>query len=225
MADFPASSRYNATGFSINTKGYVGTGDYQPTQTLLNDFLEWDQATNTWVQKTAFAGLARYAASGFSIGSKGYIGIGWAGKSIQLAKDFWEWDQATNIWMQKADFVGSGRERAVAFNIGNYGYIGGGDNGTFLNDFWIYDPSQNYWAQMASLPDTFPTAGFSINNKGYVLTYHGNFWEFTPNGMGVSEDKFEISISIFPNHFSTTNQLTPSPSHSLIHSRKFHSRS
>jgi hypothetical protein len=64
-------------------KGYIGTGlDSYYTQ----DFWEWDQATDTWTQKTNFAGIPRGYAVGFSIGNKGYVGTG------RLEKDFWEFD-------------------------------------------------------------------------------------------------------------------------------------
>src|ERR1041384_7930203 len=72
-ADLGGTGRYFPVGFSIGTKGYIGTG-YNTT--YRNDFWEWDQATNVWTQKADFAGTARYAAVGFAIGTKGYIGTG-----------------------------------------------------------------------------------------------------------------------------------------------------
>jgi outer membrane protease len=72
-ADFGGSVRYDATGFSIGSKGYLGTGyDGIPR----NDFWEYDPATNTWTHKADFGGTARNYATGISIDSKGYIGSG-----------------------------------------------------------------------------------------------------------------------------------------------------
>src|SRR5438045_7987523 len=73
-ADFGGVARNRATGFSINGKGYIGTGW---DGSFRKDFWEYDPATNTWTLKADFGGTARYSAPGFSIGNKGYVGTGW----------------------------------------------------------------------------------------------------------------------------------------------------
>jgi N-acetylneuraminic acid mutarotase len=73
-ANFGGFGREGAVGFSIGTKGYIGTGSDSIGYT--QDFWEWDQVTNVWTQKATFAGAARANAVGFSIGTKGYIGTG-----------------------------------------------------------------------------------------------------------------------------------------------------
>jgi len=92
-ADIPATGRQWAAGFSIGTKGYMGTGGIYPSGPYYSDFWEWDQATDTWVQKADFGGGARNLTSGFSIGSKGYLGTGYDGSP---KNDFWEFDPASN---------------------------------------------------------------------------------------------------------------------------------
>ena len=131
-------TRDMAVGFSIGTKGYIGTGR-DASSSYLQDFWEWDQATNIWTQKSNFGGTARNGAVGFSIGTKGYIGIGYDGANQQ---DFWEWDQATNTWSSKATFGGTARFAAVGFSISNKGYIGTGDDGNpdVTHDLWEYTP-------------------------------------------------------------------------------------
>ena len=57
-ADFGGTARYVAVGFSIGSKGYIGTGDDDLNQ-FLKDFWEYDPATNTWTQKADFGGTAR----------------------------------------------------------------------------------------------------------------------------------------------------------------------
>ncbi len=74
-ADFGGTARYSAVGFSIGSKGYIGTGD-DGWSSIAKDFWEYDPAANTWTQKADFGGTARDCAVGFSIGSKGYIGTG-----------------------------------------------------------------------------------------------------------------------------------------------------
>jgi hypothetical protein len=134
-ADLGGGARFYAVGFSIGSKGYIGTGFYSQEVRDCKDFWEYDPAANTWTQKADFGGTARDSAVGFSIGSKGYIGTG-------FYKDFWEYDPAANTWTQKADFGGTARGFAVGFSIGSKGYIGTGQDNkwNFLKDFWEYDP-------------------------------------------------------------------------------------
>ena len=181
-ADFGGAVRQEAVGFSIGTKGYIGTG---LSGVAVQDFWEWDQAANVWTQKADFAGKNRYGAVGFSIGTKGYIATGDDG--FKNYRDFWEWDQATNVWKQKIIFGGSSRMWAVGFSIGNKGYIGTGadSKGNGIKDFWEWDESTNSWTQKADFAGTarHSATGFSIGTKGYIGTgYDGkllnDFWEW-----------------------------------------------
>ena len=189
-ANLPSTTRYTAVGFSIGTKGYIGTG-FDATSNF-NDFWEWDQATNVWTQKANFTGASRRTATGFSIGTKGYIGMGCNGSSVY--KDFYEWDQSTNTWTKKADLAAAGRWGAIGFSFGGKGYVGTGNDGTSeKNDFWEWDPGTNAWTQRVSLagPARECGAGFAIGLKGYIATgspilfpsyaqsFFNDFWEFS----------------------------------------------
>src|SRR5687767_3942771 len=104
-----SAARQGAVGFSIGTKGYIGTGWDGPGNYKL-DFWEWNQSTNTWSQKANFGGAARFHAVGFAAGGKGYIGTGENGSgSLQ---DFWEYDPTSNTWTAKANFGGGMRRLA-----------------------------------------------------------------------------------------------------------------
>ena len=178
-----AMPRFSAVGFSIGTKGYIGVG--YAYSTVLQDFWEWDQATDTWTQKADFGGGPRYHATGFSIGNKGYIGIG---VSPYMEKDFWEWDQPTNIWTKKADFPGTLRYDPVGFSIGKYGYVGTGAGP--YKSFWEWDQAANAWTRKSDFGGIARTsaAGFSIGSKGYIgVGWDGNsifkdFWEWDQQG-------------------------------------------
>ena len=184
-AKFSGTGRTGAVGFSIGSKGYIGTG----SDSLSNrkDFWEYDTITNAWTQKANFGGTARYGAVGFSIGNKGFIGTGMDGI---YRKDFWQWDQITNTWSRKADFGGTVREGAVGFSIGGKGYIGtGADSVYFHYDFWEFDTTANNWTQKAYYPGIGGGygVGFSIGNKGFIGTgidglvdYAKDFWEYDP---------------------------------------------
>ena len=182
-ADFGGGGRYEAFGFSINDKGYIGGG--RNATGAKKDFWEYDPATNTWSQK-ADLGSETGVAAGYSIGDKGYVVSG-------LSKQFWEYDPVANTWVRKADFGGVGRGVAVGFSIGTKGYFGTGSIhlGGELKDFWEYDPSTDTWTQKADVggfPRWYAT-GFSIGNKGYIGTGNSStspdwdlkdFWEYDP---------------------------------------------
>ena len=185
-ANYGGGIRSLAVGFSIGTKGYIGTGT-DASQTFYRDFWEWDQTTNAWTQMADLVGVARDYAVGFSIGTKGYIGTG-VDQSASALDDFWEWDQATNVWTQKSNFGGSARHGASGFSIGNKGYIGTGADytGNPTTDFWEWDQSTDTWTQKAPYHGTDARAfitGFSIGTKGYFgagawSSYYKEFWEY-----------------------------------------------
>jgi N-acetylneuraminic acid mutarotase len=171
--------RIGATGFSIGSKGYIGTGyGYGKGYIYMKDFWEYNPATDSWTQKADFSGTARSWAIGFSLGSKGYIGTGKT--SSGYTKDFWEYNPVNNTWTKKADFGGIPRQLATGFSINtaliNRGYIGtggnGGSNPINLKDFWEYNPVTNIWLQKADFPGIarYAAVGFSISGKGYLGT-------------------------------------------------------
>ncbi|MFL5762861.1 MAG: T9SS type A sorting domain-containing protein [Bacteroidia bacterium] len=162
--------------FCIGTKCYTVTG--HNNSFILAEFWEWDQATDTWIRKADFPGVARYFASGFSIGTKGYIGVGFDG--THSLTDFWEWDQATDSWTRKADFPGIARHHAVGFSVNSKGYIGTGWDDlalTELKDFWEWDPATDSWTRKSDFGGTARqgAASFVIGNKAYVGTGEDQF--------------------------------------------------
>ena len=181
-ANFGDTAIQGAVGFSIGTKGYIGTGNTCGYGCAVKDFWEWDQATNSWTQKASFGGTARSGAVGFSIGAKGYIGTGWNGSNSY--NDFWEWDQASNTWFQKANFPGTARYGATGFAIGSKGYLGTGMDNTIgiTQDFWEWDQASNTWTLKANYGGGpgYGAIGFSIGTKGYigVDSLNNNFWEW-----------------------------------------------
>jgi N-acetylneuraminic acid mutarotase len=177
-ADVGGTGRHLGVGFSIGSKGYVGTGNGTGGG-LHRDFWEYDPLTNVWTQKSDFGGNEIQGAVGFSIENKGYVGIGMGYSGF--TNNFWEFDPSTNTWIQKADFEGPPRFTAVGFSIGEKGYVG---NGGF-KDFWEYDPIIDTWTQKSDFSgdETGGGVGFSIADKGYIgeggIT--NNFWEYDPN--------------------------------------------
>ncbi len=193
-SSFVGMGRTGAVGFTIDSKGYLGTG-YGSGETTKTDFWEFDPATDSWTQKADFGGSGRTYAVGFSIDSLGYIGTGLNVKDTVIGsalKDFWMYSPSLNTWAQKADFGGPERFGAVGISIGPKGYIGTGDNfdTSFMtsNDFWEYDPATDTWMQKATFigAGRVSATGFAIGNKGYLglgnigVSRPTDFYEYDP---------------------------------------------
>ena len=181
LGDFAGVGRVRSFGFTIGNKGYVlgGNADSGFNQFLLNDFWEYDPATDKWTRKADYPGLAGEYVRGFSINNKGYMGTGY-GKRILVPgddspqnDDFWEYDPAVDKWTRKADFAGGKRENVVAFAINGTGYMGLGTNNNYdanYKDFWKYDVTADKWTRVADYPGSgsFGAIGFAVNDKGYA---------------------------------------------------------
>ncbi len=194
-ASFPGTPRVSAAGFSIGTKGYIGTGQ-DSSSNLLHDFWEYDSGSDTWSQRADFAGSARRAAVGFSIGPKGYIGTGFDGSNNLL--DFWEYDPALNTWSQKRSLgtaTTNPRRDAVAFSVSDKGYVATGYDGTvkYNKECWQFD-GDTTWIKKADIGavqvvDNWRrwAVGFAIDTNGYVgcgynylQDWRRDFWRFNP---------------------------------------------
>jgi N-acetylneuraminic acid mutarotase len=175
--NFGGVGRFGAVGFSIGTKGYMGTGW---NGTYLSDFWEYNPTANLWSQKASMTTARRYGV-GVAIQLanngpvKGYIGLGSNGSDLN---DWWEYDVSLNSWTQKASFIGEARSGAVGFSQGLLGYVGTGitSGGTRLSNFFSYNPSNNMWL---SEPFNFPfptNAAVAFNANGNILV--GTGWNF-----------------------------------------------
>jgi len=189
-ANFGGLARWGASGFSIGTKAYIGTGYNNGTD--MNDLWEWDQTSNVWTQKASLPAAPRRGSIGFSIGNRGYIGTG-VNSVFNFFNDLWEYDPASNTWKQKASMPTTGFYGAAGFSIGIKGYVAGGNEGSasgpYSNKLWEYDPLLDTWVQKASFPGTprYGTRGFATSMKGYfgmggtVSQFFKDFWEYTPS--------------------------------------------
>jgi len=196
--DFGGTARDGAVGFSLGTKGYVGTGS--DATGVKKDMFEYNPSTNLWTQMADFGGVARSGAVVFTIGTKAYLGTG------SDTKDFWEYNQANGIWTKKADFPVQNYSGKAGFAIGTKGYIcTGGDlsneeppsiNGS--KEVWEYNQLTNIWSRKADFAGSVRgnAVGFALNEKGYIglgwrgilakglriydKVYTNDFWKYDP---------------------------------------------
>lgn len=197
-ADLPIDKgRVVGIGFSIGNKGYLAMGSRvgltPPNNVRLNDVMEYDPASNTWIERASLANLRLASGIGMVINNKFYTGIGETDQGYHT-NQFWEYEPITNQWTRKADFPGIKRRNAISFGLGNKGYVGTGLdsslNGLQLQDWWQYDPVTNTWTRKADYPAGLRhfVTGFVLNNKIYagmgtapISVYPKDWWEYDGN--------------------------------------------
>ncbi|MCX6291798.1 MAG: T9SS type A sorting domain-containing protein [Bacteroidetes bacterium] len=91
VADFGGNARSGASGFSINGKGFVGTGN---NTYLTSDFWQYNPGNNTWTAVAAYA-AAITNGIGFSVSGNGYTGLG--RDSISFRNDLWQYTPDSTI--------------------------------------------------------------------------------------------------------------------------------
>lgn len=167
-------ARSNATGFSINGKGYIATGG-------VKDFWEYSPASDTWTKKTDppfddSTGVTGVAS--FVYGNKAYLVGGQKFGGDGVSKFLWEYNSVNDSWLQKQSLPdGNERSWAECFVINNRVFFTGGgrvvnDNFVTFTDVWEYDVKNNKWIERSSLPagkNRMDHCSFVISNKAYIV--------------------------------------------------------
>ena len=194
-SEFSGLKRERAVAFSINGKGYVGTG-VDTADIVHKDLWEYDPTLDSWTQKADLASVRRNAVA-FAINDKGYVGTGMDSVSAGLGNtltDFWEYDPTLNAWTSKSDFPGSsgvGIYFATGFSADSKGYICGGKRGPndYTDEFWEYKPLTDSWIQRQDFPGgvRYQLSSFAVDNLGYVGlgidqdVYRKDLWQYNPS--------------------------------------------
>jgi N-acetylneuraminic acid mutarotase len=206
---------YFATGFAIDSKGYVCGGKRGPNS-YTNELWEYKPTLDQWTQLPNFPGGIRYQLCSFVIDYKAYVGLGT--DQDMYRDDMWAFDATSNQWSAISPIPASERGSAMTFSIGQRGYICMGTNGGYLDDLWEYNPFNDTWSSRATYGGTRRKGGvgFSLNGLGYVGTGKGNsgkkssFHEYHPP-LVLGLDELAIEINLFPNptqfelHISTNS--------------------
>jgi N-acetylneuraminic acid mutarotase len=216
IADFPGSGAfgiYFATGFSVDSKGYVCGGKVGPN-TYSNQLWEYKPSINQWTQRANFPGGVRYQLSSFAVGYYAYVGLG-ANQDI-FKKDFWKYNPGTNQWTQISDLPASERGAACTFSIGSRGFVCMGTDGGLLDDLWEYDPDSDHWTVRAPYggSERKNAVAFVIYGKAYVGTGKGysgkkaGMEEYTPMDIVGLNELSQIEFSVYPNPSSSTFSIS-----------------
>lgn len=141
--------RQMAVAFSVDGKGYVGTG-LDKIGNFYKDFYCYNPATDTWSQIADFPGVARARAAAFGLDDvhKGYVVGGSTSNSTYLS-DVYSYDATTSAWAQDQGLPYDKRAGASSFVLDGKGYIVGGFDGNALSPyFYQYDPTvSNHWGK------------------------------------------------------------------------------
>jgi N-acetylneuraminic acid mutarotase len=177
-ADFPGGVRADAFAFSIEGKGYVGSGVGANFE-IVSDLWEYDPALDSWKQKTNIPNGARADAVAFAYDGKGYVlfGTGNPVNPLSRRKDFWSYDPVGDTWTQMPDFEGNGRSKcALSIKNDKLYIIGGFDpNTTFDTDSWRYDFTTNQWSFIGYIAFQ-PQGSAYTSEKCYVVSMVYNFF-------------------------------------------------
>lgn len=196
-ADFPGIARYGATAFYLNGIGYAGTG-YNTNYYM--DFHAYNPQTDTWETGISIQGTKRAFATNFIIDNKAYV-VGGINNG-EMPRDFWMFDPDTQTWNERAqiwdktdddfddEYTTIARLNTVSLVINGLGYLATGESGGLNSHTWEYHPYTDRWYERTAFEGTARTAavGFSIDNRGFVLTgrstssslYFDDMWEFKP---------------------------------------------
>lgn len=188
--------RYEATGFSINGKGYISCG-VDTNDNCYNDIWEYDATFDYWTQKANLPASYRRGAYGFELNGKGYLGGGTYDATSNggiILSDFWMFDPVLNTWTMKTSCPVSVFRPAFT-NCNNKGYVMCGVNGGFSasSQVYEYNPVSNSWIFKTAFPGLASSSGgrdgaiaTSANNKIYFgmgkddSFFQNDWWEYNP---------------------------------------------
>ena len=208
---FPGKARRDAVAFSINGKGYIGTG-FNEDDVRVNDFWEYDplkDIANRWTQIADLPGGIRQGAVAFAfdtnddgINDVAYVGTGYGvldNEDQKNLKDFYKFEDGS--WVDYTSSYGGGKtNEATTFIIGTKGYLVSGVNN--LDKVWEIDGKTGQWLKKNDIDKEFgdenvqrtKAVAFVIDNLAYITTGSGTnsreVWEYKP-GSGKEGDWVE----------------------------------
>ncbi len=202
--------RFEATGFSINGKGYISCG-VDTNDNCYNDLWEYNAVFDYWTQKANLPASYRRGAYGFELNGKGYLGGGTDDATSDggtILSDFWMYDPVLNLWTMKANCPTS-VFRAAFTNCNNKGYVICGVNGGFSasSSVYEYNPISNNWIIKTTFPGLATSSGgrdggvaTSANTKIYFGTgkddsfFQNDWWEYDPTtNIWIQKANFPVS--------------------------------
>jgi N-acetylneuraminic acid mutarotase len=198
VADFGGTARYNTIGFSIGSKGYVGTG--YDGDGYNSDFWQYDPDTNTWSEIQSYPGEKIEGGLAMIVGGKAYI---CAGRNNGLYHtDLWEFDPtgSEGVWTNRTpsdeesyydDYEDAvSRYDAVTFTFQDKAYIASGvsSSGAVTGTVYEFDPATSIWDERTSFEGSVRSLAVAYVLEGRIFVGTGqngssrydDIWEFKP---------------------------------------------
>jgi N-acetylneuraminic acid mutarotase len=199
LNDFAGTARYNAIGFAIGSKGYVGTG-YDGDE-YNSDFWEYNPSSDSWSEIKSYPGEKIEGGMALLINGKAYI---CGGRNNGLYNtDFWEFDPTGSeiVWTDKApsddesyytDFkTAVSRHDGVAFTVENKAFIMGGiaSSGSTSGTVYEFDQTTSVWDARTTFEGSARSlaVAYVLEGRAFVGTGQSgssrfdDVWEFKPN--------------------------------------------
>jgi N-acetylneuraminic acid mutarotase len=167
VAPFPGPARSNATAFSVQGIGYVGSGVGNDGFTPLADFYLYYPGGNAWAQidslHDAVQSYPRFDAVSWGFDSVGYVLTGT--DNNYYFGDVWKYSPATGHWSQQAYLPGNPRSGAATWVYKGQGYLLTGytpgakwSQNNMCYDFWVFNPnakdSLSAWTRLRDIYNT-----------------------------------------------------------------------
>jgi N-acetylneuraminic acid mutarotase len=196
LNNFGGTARFNAIGFAVGDKAFVGTGN--DGSNYLGDFWEYTPSTDTWQEIISYPGQKREEGLVFVLEGKAYV---CGGKNNGLTDtEFWEFDPELKSWTNRRpssdedyydEFVAAVRRYgAIAFTYNGKAYIttGIGSTGIADNSLFEFEPVSRGWDQQTAFEGSARAYGvaFVLSDQIYVgigqsgSTRFDDFWLFRP---------------------------------------------
>ncbi|MGN8058731.1 IPT/TIG domain-containing protein [Pedobacter sp. 22163] len=146
----------------------------------LNNFWEYDPASNHWAQKATYMAGIRQSGVIVSAGQYIYFGMGLAPQPFSNFlpnSNFYRYSIASNTWEKETDypteFGNNERVFPSAFVVDEKIYFGCGATNTGMFQFHSYTPATKTWAKLANFPDArLYATTFVYQNQGYIAKGH-----------------------------------------------------
>ena len=202
LGDFPGDGLMNATGFSINNKGYIVGKN--PNQ-FYSEVWEYDPEFDSWVQKNE-APFSSSGPSSFVINNVGYV----------YCNALWRYDQSMDTWIHNGygpaneftpEEYSKGCRGVSSFVIDNKAYIGCGVGNT-NEGFMEFNALNNEW-QLLDLnqginPNRSYSTSFVLNDMAYIVGGDMSFYE---NDESIIEYDLQNMTSVYKGIFKGESSL------------------
>ena len=167
VADFPGSSRYKSSIFSLKGNLYVGGG---AAGIAFNDFWKFDPAANSWTRLADFPGVRCYPRA-FANDENGYLGAGYSSDNsskVQLY-DYYKYNTQSNTWTQIPSYPDNVGSFYVGYSVTVNGRPFVSLSNTTLTMRELVNDTWNSLTTIQDMTDCPASGVFAIGKKFYVV--------------------------------------------------------